>query len=1128
MPSLYGTGTSYTVTASNVITLYKVSTSSAVITATTYSTNLVGLYGGYWSPDPITQFVNTIVAGPGISVNTSSGNVTVSNTGVLSLRAGTNTNVSSTTGNITIWTTPVATGVTSLTAGTGISVSTSTGSVTVTNVGVTGLIAGTNTNISSTTGNITIWTTGGSTFDISTWTNQRLFTTSSVQFNQLSVTGSNISSSTAAVSINLSSTTSVTPLTNTSIWAVNRPGSASRFLVDTYVDPDTVNLQDKSFVTGRRARGTASAPAAVQNGDFLFRINAYGYNGTNFGTNAAAGMNFIATETFTTASNSGKITFDIMAVGGTTSGSQILTLQIDTSGVLIPNNKNLRFTGGGDIILTNTGSNITFPDGTVQTTAFTGTVVGVSSLAAGAGISVSTSTGSVVVTNTGVLSLIAGTNTNISSTSGNITIWTTPVATGVTSITAGTGISVSTSTGSVTVTNVGVTGLIAGTNTNISSTTGNITIWSTPVATGVTSITAGSGISVSTSTGSVTVTNIGVTSITAGTNTNVSSTSGDIVIWTNTATVFDISTWTNQRLFTTSSVQFSGIYATTGTQVNQTISAGGYPLDGNGQALIEFAGVHTPAIVASNYISGKRGSVHIRAYSQNVSGGTTTTNAPAILVLETSRGTGIAPTAQQAGDTMGQLYFGGYDGTTWPGTSGGVANVVPARIYVSSSENWANNGTTTTNAGARITMDLQPQGAWLDANSRQSWLNTSWSAGNTATTSAPQLNLGIGTNLNQFPTLTPSSGFGSFGVGQGATNLNLTNVRTAIIGVVSADTAPDNGSLPNTTFITMYGNRGSGLSGRRQLLAAGDAVSGLSNFAQTVPNGTGNGLSVGTLAWTMLEASTSTAVGSRVTISTANSGTTTVQTRLQLSNLDQHYRSDLHTFYNAAGGSSRLILNTTLNNNTYNSDNHTFNATSGLTPRLTLTTGTSNYNNDTQNFNNSAGSSPRLVLVTSTSTYNNDQHIFRNLAGTVTVLTLNPSTGTSNYNNDTQNFYNSAATTLLASITTATGVNFKGYTESLFVAAYTATFAPNVSTATIWAMTLGGNVTFNGFTNPVAGQSASFYFVQDSTGTRTLSSTFKFANGSKTLTTTPGATDMIAVTYGGSIGYYASLVKGFV
>ena len=920
MPSLYGTGTSYTITASNLIGLYQVSTSSAVITATTYSTNLVGLYGGYWSPNPITQFVNTIVAGPGISVNTSSGNVTVSNTGVLSLTAGTNTNVSSTTGNITVWTNPVAIGVTSLTAGTGISVSTSTGSVTVTNIGVTSLTAGTNTNISSTTGNITIWTN--------------------------SFTG--VTSLTAGTNTNVSSTT------------------------------------------------------------------------------------------------------------------------------------------GNIIVWTNPITN------------------GVSSLTAGAGISVSTSTGSVVVTNTGVLSLIAGTNTNVSSTTGNIIIWTNPVATGVSSLTAGTGISVSTSTGSVTVTNVGVTNLTgtsalgvsnstgsitltnlgvtsltAGTNTNISASTGSITIWTSggSGSSGVSSITASTGIGVSTSTGSVTITNLGVTSLTAGTGTNVSASTGSVTVWATPATPFDISTWTNQRLFTTSTVQFSGLSVTTGTVVNYIVSAGGYPLDGNGQALLEFNAVQSPSLIVSNYVSSQRASVHVRSYGQNVSGGTTTTNAPAALYLESSLGTNTASTAVIAGSTIGQLLFSGYDGQGWVGTSGTgtTANVTPARIYVSSSEIWANNGTTTTNAGARITMDLQPQGAWLNSTSRQSWLNTSWTLGNTATNSAPGLNLDIGTTLQAAPTLTPSSGFGSFGVGFGATTLTYYNVRNYIYGVVGTDSAPDNTSLPNTNFITIVGNRQSGVSGRRQLLAAGDAVGGLGVNAQTVPNGTSVGSSVGTLAWTMLEASTSTAVGSKVTISTANSGTVTTTQRLSLDNLNNVYRSDNHNFLNAAGAASRLSLNTTANNNIYNSDTHTFNNTAASSAVLSLTTGTNVYNNNIHNFNIAGG-------------------------------------GTS-----------------IVQFNTSTGVALKGYSETTTIAAFTATFAPNVSTATIWGMTLGGNITFNGFTNPQAGQSAVFFFNQDATGSRLLTSTMKFAGGLKTLSTAGTSTDMISVLYAGAgLGYLATLVKGFV
>lgn len=78
---------------------------------------------------------------------------------------------------------------------------------------------------------------------------------------------------------------------------------------------------------------------------------------------------------------------------------------------------------------------------------------GVTSNAAGSGISLSGTTGAVTITNTGVLSAIAGTGISVSGATGNVTF----TNTGVTSLTAGTGISLSASTGGVTVNNTGVT-----------------------------------------------------------------------------------------------------------------------------------------------------------------------------------------------------------------------------------------------------------------------------------------------------------------------------------------------------------------------------------------------------------------------------------------------------------------------------------------------------------------------------------------------------------------------------------------------------------------------------------------------------------------------------------------------
>jgi hypothetical protein len=89
-----------------------------------------------------------------------------------------------------------------------------------------------------------------------------------------------------------------------------------------------------------------------------------------------------------------------------------------------------------------------------------------------------------------------------------------------------------------------------------------------------------------------------------------------------------------------------------------------------------------------------------------------------------------------------------------------------------------------------------------------------------------------------------------------------------------------------------------------------------------------------------------------------------------------------------------------------------------------------------------------------------------------------------------------------------------------------ATITPNAANGSIQKYTLTGNITWNAFGTPVAGQSMTMLLVQDATGSRTLTSTMKFAGGSKTLSTAANATDIMTVYYDGST-YYASLSKGF-
>lgn len=214
MPSLYGTGTSYTVTASNLIGLYQVSTTTNVITATTYSTNLVGLYGGAYAALPTNaeqlyelfdnsgnvqfylnptnnsatiyamvynistssalignfQFsgntVTNTVNGP-INLVTSGDTWTFNTDGSTSFPNYTFPAAGGTAGQVLVddgsgnlyWDT-IEGGVTDLTAGTGIALSSNTGSITITNIGVTAISAGSGISVSTSTGTVSITNSG--------------------------------------------------------------------------------------------------------------------------------------------------------------------------------------------------------------------------------------------------------------------------------------------------------------------------------------------------------------------------------------------------------------------------------------------------------------------------------------------------------------------------------------------------------------------------------------------------------------------------------------------------------------------------------------------------------------------------------------------------------------------------------------------------------------------------------------------------------------------------------------------------------------------------------------------------------------------------------------------------------
>lgn len=131
-----------------------------------------------------------------------------------------------------------------------------------------------------------------------------------------------------------------------------------------------------------------------------------------------------------------------------------------------------------------------------------------------------------------------------------------------------------------------------------------------------------------------------------------------------------------------------------------------------------------------------------------------------------------------------------------------------------------------------------------------------------------------------------------------------------------------------------------------------------------------------------------------------------------------------------------------------------------------------------------------------------------------------------------------AAQPNITSVGTLTSVSISGtatigniamtkFNETLPASVNTSTsISPDMATGSIFRYTANSNFTFNGLTNAVAGSSATIIITQDATGSRTLTSTMKFAGASKTLSTAAASIDIIGVFYDGTT-YYASLTKGY-
>jgi hypothetical protein len=198
----------------------------------------------------------------------------------------------------------------------------------------------------------------------------------------------------------------------TLIQATAQDNSPARMSADAFGVDGTGQNAYVSWAA-RIARGNVNAPSQTLAGDTMFRFTSQGWSNSGAYIGSIVRYNQVALENFATGKAGTRHNFQATPIGTATIKN---IANIDSAGITFSNVA----TGG----LANVG--ITFPDGTYQNTAYQSTSV-VRSLAAGAGISLSSNVGNITITNTGVLGIVGTVNQiSITGNVGNVVTLGTP------------------------------------------------------------------------------------------------------------------------------------------------------------------------------------------------------------------------------------------------------------------------------------------------------------------------------------------------------------------------------------------------------------------------------------------------------------------------------------------------------------------------------------------------------------------------------------------------------------------------------------------------------------------------------------------------------------------------------
>ena len=174
-----------------------------------------------------------------------------------------------------------------------------------------------------------------------------------------------------------------------------------------------INFQPSVTDSGGTGKAVRISPTIFQSqsGDAIYNTILGGTINSNSYTNGNIYELTLGSPTTSGSYNTGYQLY----LAGLNSGTFTTKYGIFQNGTETNQLNNLKLTPSG-------GGAITFADGTVQSTAASGTGGGVTSIVAGTGITTNASTGSVTITNSGVTNLVQGSGITLNAAAGSVTI----------------------------------------------------------------------------------------------------------------------------------------------------------------------------------------------------------------------------------------------------------------------------------------------------------------------------------------------------------------------------------------------------------------------------------------------------------------------------------------------------------------------------------------------------------------------------------------------------------------------------------------------------------------------------------------------------------------------------------